>query len=582
MRQRGLRATVVTVLALSALVVGPVLGARPYRGGVVSSANPRASEAAVAMLNRGGNAVDAAVSAAFVLAVVDPTHSGLGGGGFALFYQAEKRRARALDFREVAPAKAHRDMYVRDGKVAPKLATDGALAVATPAAVEGYLQLLSTHGKLSREVVLAPAIRAAREGFPVTPMYRRIAKDRLDCLRGDREASRIFLRPGESGQPEVPAIGTIIRQPDLARTLQLIARDGSKAFYSGRVARAIEAAVRDGGGVLTLEDIRNLKVVWRDPLEGKYRGHRILTMPPPSAGGLAVIQVLGVLEVREPNGFLPGDPEAVHVYVEALRRAFAERVQYLGDPAFNEIPLGKLASPEHIAQLAGSIDAGRATPSSALLTGPGAAAAERPAGRALDAKHTTHVSVLDAQGNAVALNSTINDGFGACLVAKGTGILLNDEMDDFASNPSVPNVYGLVTGEANAIAPGKRPLSSMSPTLVFQKEDAQRVMLVVGGAGGPTIPTSVIQVVSNVIDHRMELTRAVGRGRVHHQLFPDLVRLEPDALDPLTRRALEAKGHRLEPRDPWGDAESVMEDPVTHLRYAGSDPRNEGAGMGQD
>jgi gamma-glutamyltranspeptidase/glutathione hydrolase len=566
-------------VALSALAVSSAFGARPYRGGAVASAHHSASEAAVAMLNRGGNAIDAAVAAAFVLAVVDPTHSGLGGGGFALVYEAAQGRARALDFREVAPAGAHRDMFMREGKVVPTLVTDGALAVATPGAVEGYLQLLSRYGKLRREVILAPAIRAAREGFPVTPLYRRIAQRRLDCLRADPEASRIFLRRGDQGQPELPPIGTIIRQLDLARTLELISRQGSQAFYSGRVARAIEATVREGGGVLTAEDIKKFKVLWREPLEGKYRGHRILTMGPPSAGGLAVIQVLGVLELREPSGFQPGDPEAVHFYVEALRRAFAERVQYLGDPSFTDIPLSRLASPEHIEEMARHIDAARATPSSTLLGAPGAAHAAPASG---EGKHTTHVSVLDRNGNAVALTTTINEGFGACLIARGTGILLNDQMDDFASNPLVPNVYGLVTGEKNAVAPGKKPLSSMSPTLVFQKDDARRVMLVVGAAGGPTIPTSVIQIISNVIDQRMDLPRATGRGRVHHQLFPDLIRVEPDALDPPTRRSLEDRGHHLEQRDPWGDAEAVMEDPITHLRYAAPDPRNEGSGMGQD
>jgi gamma-glutamyltranspeptidase/glutathione hydrolase len=542
----------------------------------VATAHPAATAAALSMLNRGGNAVDAAIAAAFTLAVVDPTHSGLGGGGFALLHDVQSGRTRALDFREPAPAAASRDMYLRSGKLDPKLVTDGALAVAVPGAVAGYFEALSKSGTFKPQVILAPAIRAARQGFVVTPMYQRLASRRLDCLRSNSEAARIFLRPNSNGVPDVPPIGTLIRQPELARTLELLAKEGPQAFYRGKLARAIASAVQQGGGILTADDLAQFRVILREPLSGSYRGHRIETMPPPSAGGLTLLQVLGAMELLEPSGVPYDEPNSLHFYAEALRRAFADRAKYLGDPGFVEVPLQLLASAAHLKQIARGIDPSRATPSSALLPLPAATRS------AADEKHTTHLSVIDGPGNAVALTTTINDGFGSCVVPRGTGILLNDQMDDFAASPWQANLYGLVMGEANAIAPGKRPVSSMAPTIVFQKENPGRAMLVAGAAGGSTIPTSVIQVVVHLIDHGMDLARAIGHGRVHHQFLPDELRIERHALDPATVKALEAKGHHIEERDPWGDAEAVMEDPRTALRYAASDPRNEGAALGQD
>lgn len=568
------------VLALALLVALPAWAATPYRGGAVATAHPVASAAALEMLNKGGNATDAAVAAAFVLAVVGPYHSGVGGGGFALVHEAKKGATSVLDFREVAPRAATRDMYVKDGQVVPGLSTDGATSVAVPGAVAGYLELLKKHGKLSPAVVLAPAIRAAREGFWVTPKYQQMATSRLSCLAKDPEAARIFLAKNAEGAWDVPPIGHLVKQPDLARTLQAIAKQGAKAFYTGPIAKAIADTVKAGGGVLTQEDLANYKTRSHAPLEGTYRGHRILTMPPPSAGGLAVVQVLGALERRYPQGLPYRDPRALHTYAEAVRRVYVDRVKYLGDPAFVEIPLQRLASPGYIADLAGSIDPDKATPSASLLPPvEGAPASTLPPEP--EKKNTTHISVIDKDGNAVAMTTTVNYAFGSCLVARGTGVLLNDEMDDFAARPGVPNAYGLVTGEPNAIAPGKVPLSSMSPTLVFAKEDPQRVMLAVGSPGGSTIPTTVIQVISNVVDHGMDLTRAVGEGRLHHQYLPDELWVDRWALEPTTQAALEALGHKLRRVDAWGDAEAVMSDPRTNLRYAASDPRNEGAALGQ-
>jgi gamma-glutamyltranspeptidase/glutathione hydrolase len=579
-------------LALGVLLAaGPVGATRQYRGGAVATAHPMASEAALKMLQKGGNAVDAAVAAAFTLAVVGPYHSGLGGGGFALVHEAKTGGTRALDFREVAPQAATRDMYVKDGKVVPGLSTDGALSVAVPGAVAGYLELLEKHGKLSRAVVLQPAIEAARAGFWVSPKYQAVARSRRDCLSLDAEAARIFLVKNAEGALEAPAIGHLLRQPDLARTLTTLAKSGPAPFYTGALAQAMVDTVKAGGGLLTREDLKAYKTRTHEPMEGSYRGHRLLTMPPPSAGGLAVVQVLGALEKLRPQGLAFHDPEELHLYAEALRRAYVDRTKYLGDPAVVQMPIERLTSPGYLADLAGSIDPKKATPSASLLApveDAGGSTLQKKDGAWYDPstssekKNTTHVSVIDQDGNAVALTTTVNYGFGSCVVAKGTGILLNDQMDDFSARPGVPNAYGLVGGEANAIAPGKVPLSSMTPTLVFSKEDPKKVMLAVGSPGGSTIPTTVIQVISNIVDQHMDVTRAVGQGRLHHQYLPDELWVDQWGVEAATLKALEAKGHKLRRLPAWGDAEAVYSDPRTNLRSAASDPRNEGAALGQD
>ncbi|MBZ4414904.1 gamma-glutamyltransferase [Myxococcus sp. RHSTA-1-4] len=582
-------AAAVRGLAVVALLLACVAhAARPYRGGAVATAYPQASAAALEMLEKGGNATDAAVAAAFVAGVVGPYHSGIGGGGFALVHDGGSGETKVLDFREVAPKAATRDMYVKDGKVVPGLSTDGPLAVAVPGAVAGYLQLLKEHGKLPPSVVLAPAISAARKGIWVTPRYHTMANGRLECLRRDEEASRIFLVKSAEGTLELPPVGHVLKQPDLARTLEGLAKGGARAFYSGRVAKAIAGTVRAGGGVLTVEDLASYKTRPRQPLEGSYRGHRILTMPPPSAGGVAVLQVLGTLEKLRPQGFTFKDPEALHLYVEAVRRAYVDRAKYLGDPDFSDVPTARLVSSGHLADLAGSIDPKKATLSTSLLPQAagvqGSTLTDKPAVLTPEPerKNTTHISVIDKDGNAVALTTTVNYGFGSCVVAKGTGVLLNDEMDDFAAQPGVPNAYGLVTGEPNAIQPGKVPQSSMSPTLVFSREDPKRVMLAVGSPGGSTIPTTVIQVISHVVDSGMDVARAVNEGRVHHQYLPDELWVDRWGLEPATLTALEARGHKIRRVEQWGDAEAVFVDPKTGLRYSASDPRNEGMALGQD
>ena len=573
-----------TVL-LAVLLCSAAHAARPYRGGVVATAYPQASAAALEMLDKGGNAVDAAVAAAFAAGVVGPYHNGVGGGGLALVALPETGEVLALDFREVAPAAASRDMYIRDGQAQPKLATDGGLAVAVPNAAQGYLALLDRAGTLKRSVVLAPAIRLAKEGFAVTPKYQQLAGPRVECLRANADAARLFLRPGDGGAPDVPPLGTIIRQPELARTLEQLVAKGPSIFHTGPVAKAIVSSAREAGGVLTEDDLARIRVRWRTPLAGQYRGHRIAAFPPPSAGGVVILETLGVLEKLRPDGYVRRAPEDLHLLIETLRRAYSDRARYLGDPDQVDVPTARLISAEHVAELAASIDPRRATPSAAL----GGAAARQDAGTpsrtavgGTESKHTTHISVMDRWGGAVSLTTTLNTGFGSCVVAKGTGVLLNNQMDDFSLQPGVPNSYGLVSEEVNAIAPGKIPLSSTSPTLVFQKDRPGRVLLAVGSPGGSTIPTTVLQVITNVLDAKLNLPMAVSAGRVHEQWLPDVVLVDRESIEPATRAALEAMGHRFRVFDgPLGDAEAVMEDPQTGLHYSASDPRNEGAALGQ-
>ncbi len=562
------------LLLTSLLVAFNVHAARPYRGGVVASQHATASAAGKEMLEAGGNAVDAAVATAFTLAVVGPYHSGLGGGGFAIVHLAKENEDLAFDFREVAPAAASRDMYLREGVLVPDLSTDGARSVAVPGAVKGYLELQAKYGKLTRAKVLAPAIRAAKEGFFITPKYRTMATPRLECLKKDPEAARLFLKDGA-----VPEVGFKLTQADLAKTLELLSKSGDAPFYSGAIAAKLVETMQKNGGLVTAADLKAYTTRWRTPLTGSYRGHRIVTMPPPSAGGVVLLQTLGMIEALGALGPASHDPEVLHFTIEALRRSFVDRAEYLGDPAFAQVPVERLLSKPYLAQLLAGIDPKKATRSATLMPPSMKMASD---GGTPAPKNTSHLSVVDRDGNAVSLTTTVNQSFGSCLVAKGTGIMLNDEMDDFAAQPGSANGFGLVQGEANAIAPGKVPLSSMTPTLVFQKEKPNDVMLVVGSPGGSTIPTTVLQVISGVIDNRADIGRAVAAGRLHHQWLPDEVWVERNGLEPATAAALTAMGHTLVTVESLGNSEAVLVDPVTGLKTSSSDPRNEGAPAGQE
>ncbi len=560
------------LLALPAAAL-PAIG----RKGMVSTAHPAASAAGVEVLRAGGNAVDAAVASAFALAVVEPYSSGIGGGGFALVRFGDELAF--VDFRETAPAAATRDMFLRDGKPAPELSRDGPLSAAVPGAVAGYLELHERWGKLKRAAVLAPAIRLAEQGFPVSDRYQDYVRWRLDVLRADPEAARIFLVPGKDG-PEVPPLGHLIVQGDLARTLRAVAQRGRAGFYEGEVAQKLAADMKARGGLITLEDLRGYQVVDRDPLVGSYRGHAIATAPPPSAGGQVLLTVLNVLETL-PRDTPWRDPAAMHLYVETLKRAYADRA-LVGDPGFVDVPVAPLVAKDRAKKLVERIG-NRATP--ALEIPPAQDTAVASAGpRAVGGggMDTTHLSTVDAQGNAVSMTTTVNYGFGAGIVAKGTGVLWNDEMDDFSIAVGVPNVYGVVGSEANAVAPGKRPVSSMAPTIVFAGDSVKSpVRMVVGSPGGSRIPTIVLQAIHNHLAYGADVEQAIALGRVHHQHLPDVTAVEPFALDSTTVNLLRLRGQTVEQQKTWGNATAIAIDPETGVRTGAADPRGIGVAVAE-
>ena len=535
--------------------------------GVVATGHPVASEAGAAILRHGGNAVDAAVATAFALSVVEPQSSGIGGGGFALVYLAREKKVQVIDFREVAPAAATPTMYVQDGKAREDLARAGPLSVAVPGAVRGYIDLLKRFGKRPLLEVLGPAIDLAARGFRANRAYVLAAEERRDCVAADPEASRIFLRRGRDGELHAPEPGDLLVQPDLARTLKAIALRGADAFYKGEIAHRIAATVQSGGGILNEQDLAVYKVRDREPLEGTYRGYRVVTMPPPSSGGMILIGLLNVLEREDPTagGYKP-EPY-LHVMVEAEKRLYAHREGW-GDPDFNPTmpQIAREAISKEFARKLRESIGDRATPAQVVT--------------AQEGSHTTHISVVDAQGNAVALTTTVNEPFGSCVVAQGTGVLLNDEMDDFAVAPGVMNAFDVRGGSENAPGPGKVPLSSMAPTFVFTPGGDLR--LVLGAAGGSTIPTTVAQAIIQVLDYRMPIDRALAAPRIHHNLFPDVIRVEPQGMEASTARALEARGHRIEYRPrAWAKVSGVEVDPQTGWRVGAVDASFDGAGAAQ-
>ena len=560
------------MLLLALLLAFPAVSPR----GAVAAAHPLAAEAGASMLRRGGNAADAAVAAAFVLSVVEPQSSGLGGGGFALIYTARTRQVHVLDFREVGPRAARPDMFVQNGEARQDLANAGPLSVAVPAAVKGYAELLKRFGKKPLAQVVSPAEQIALRGFQVNVQFVRASEGRLECLADDSEAARIFLRRGEDGEYEAKQPGDKLIQPDLARTLHAIGERGPDAFYKGRIAKSIVDTLAARGGVLALDDLSRVQVRERQPIESTYRGHRIVSMPLPSSGGFIVSALLNVLEREQPRagGYRP--ERFLHAMIEAEKRLYAVR-QRLGDPDFNpgvEERVRRMVGKDFAGDLARQIGE-QATPTAQVV---------------VQQEHgTTHVSAIDEEGNAVALNTTVNDTFGACVVPKGTGFLLNDEMDDFAVAAGVPNVYGVRGDVENAPGPGKVPLSSMAPTFVFAPDGG--LLLAIGSSGGASIPTTVVQAIVHVIDDGMPVDRAIAQPRLHHNLYPDLVRVEPSGLESATARALEQRGHKLqfggEPFQDhgpgffdtlWGKACGVQIDPDTHWRVAACDLRNDGGG----
>ncbi|MCC7461205.1 MAG: gamma-glutamyltransferase [Gammaproteobacteria bacterium] len=550
------------LLVLCAGVAAPVPAGRPAGPGraAIASAHPLATEAGFEVLRAGGNAFDAAVALASALAVVEPTGSGLGGGGFFLLHRARDGREVFIDARERAPAAATHDMFL-DGAGNPdhERALRSALSAGIPGEVAGLGELARRYGRLPLGRSLQPAIRLAREGFPLYPHLQQAIGFTRERLAAQPDIARNFLAADGS----VPALGAIIRQPELAATLTEIAARGPESFYRGALARRLVAGVHAQGGNWTAEDLADYRVVERAPIVGHYRGARIVSAPPPSSGGIALTEALNILA-----NFDIGAPDTAlrdHLIIEASRRALRDRAVYLGDPDYVRVPIARLTSPEYAAGLAASIRTDRATPSAAL-PGIGAGAAQGP--------QTTHFSVIDAQGNRVAATLSINFAFGSGRMIAGTGIFMNNEMDDFSMKPGVPNGFQLVGGEANAIAPGKRPLSSMTPTFV---EYGSRVM-VVGTPGGSQITGMVLLATLAFIDGR-DAAGIAAEPRLHHQYLPDVVRYEPDALDADERAGLVQRGHALrESSRRYGNLQVVIWDRSDNRLEAAADPRVDGLG----
>ncbi len=535
---------------------------------MVVSAEPQASEAGLSILRQGGNAVDAAVATAFAISVVEPYAAGIGGGGFLLLSQAKTGEIRALDFRERAPLRATRNMYLdAQGKVRPKASIDGYLAVGVPGTVAGLYQVQHQYGRLPWQTVVAPAIRLAQEGFVVTEIFVKLAQGRKQLILNNPGARQVFTRNGAMYQP-----GDRLVQQDLARTLKAIAKDPA-SFYTGDIAKAIARDMAKNGGLIALEDLKSYKPSWRTPLCGNLRQTQICSMPPPSSGGVDLLEILNIIRDTDLQSLGWHNPDALHLIVEAMKIAYADRSQVLGDPDFVKVPVAALTSRAYATTRRQEIQMDRARPASEVKPVNGETLQRF---SQVESPDTSHLTVVDEQRNAVSLTFTVNYSFGSGVVVPGTGILLNDEMDDFAAAPGVPNIYGLVGAEANAIAPRKTPLSSMAPTIVTENG---RLYLATGSPGGSTIITTVLQIVLNVLEYGMNAGAAVAAPRIHHQWLPDQLRVEPFGLDVATLEDLRRRGHQIHEQSPWGNANAILVRPDGSLEGA-ADPRGEGAPIG--
>ena len=522
----------------------------------IASAHPLATEAGRQVLAVGGNAFDAAIAVAAALGVVEPAGSGMGGGGFWLLHRAEDGYQTMLDARERAPGRASADMYLDDnGDVVRGHALNGPTAAAIPGQAAAFAHLAEHYGNLPLSLSLAPAIQLAEEGFPVGERYRMLAGFRESVMRDFTPTREIFLYEGE-----IPPLGHVIRQPDLARVLVQLGREGHAGFYEGPLAEQLVRAVRAAGGIWELQDLADYQVVEREPLVSHFRGARIVSAPPPSSGGIVLAQIFNMLAEFNDGDISPA--LLPHLTVEAMRRAYYDRAVHLGDPDFVDIPVQQLLSEAHARELASSIRLDKATPS-ADLGDP----VDQPEGT-----HTTHFSILDAEGNRVAATLSINLPFGSGFTVPGTGILLNNEMDDFSAHPGAPNAYGLVGSHANAIAPGKRPLSSMTPT--FVEWDDQVAIL--GTPGGSRIITMVLLGIQQALAGE-PVGDWVSAPRYHHQYLPDVVQVEPEVMDSPLAKELEVRGHTLESVGRrYGDMQAIHWHRESDTVSAASDPRGEG------
>jgi gamma-glutamyltranspeptidase/glutathione hydrolase len=546
---------VLLTIALSAFSFSPVAA----RHGMVASSEALASEVGVQILRAGGNAVDAAVAVGFALAVTYPVAGNIGGGGFMLIRLATGE-AVVVDYREAAPAAASRNMYLNsNGELIPDASRLGILSVGVPGTVAGLALAEQKYGRLGLARVMAPAIRLAKHGFTVSyELSESLRLNRAFLAKYDA-SRRIFLREGRLWEP-----GEVFKQPELARTLEAVARHGAKGFYAGRTAQAIVATMEKYHGLITMEDFAHYKPVLRQPLVGHFRGYEVLSVSPPSSGGVGLIEMLNILEPLELIG--PDSFQSMHFITEAMRHAYADRAAYLGDADFVSVPVARLTSQAYAANLRAEILA--ASPNAPIQAG-------NP--QAFEGAQTTHYSVVDDEGNAVANTYTLNNGYGSGVTVEGAGFFLNDEMDDFASKPGVPNMFGLVQGDANAIAPNKRPLSSMTPTLVLQ---GGKLRLVLGSPGGGTIINTVLQVLLNVLVFKMDVLQAVSFPRFHHQWMPDRLVLERVGFSAETIQKLQQAGYQIDFRDRMGDCEAIEIDPASGWKFGTADPRASGKAVG--
>ena len=549
---------------LAAVLIHPA-HAEPAWGerGIAATVHPLATDAAINAFKRGGNAIDAAVAAALTLGVVDGHNSGIGGGCFMLIRLADGRFV-AMDGREMAPAAATRDMYVRDGKADIKLSQTGPLAVATPGALAAYDEVIKRHGRLPLRDHLLAAAEIAERGFTVDSKCAARLKNLASVFTRFDGSRAVFLK--SDGQPW--AESEIWKQPDLARTYRAIAEHGTGWFYGGPFAQTVGEWMKKNGGVLTADDFRNYRLKFREPITTKYRGFTVVTFPPPSSGGVHVAQLLNILQTFDLKALGHNSADMAHVVIEAMKLAFADRAYWLGDPDFTNVPRG-LVSPDYAKTLAARIRLDRTS----VVAGHGTP--ERAANDVFG-KHTTHLSVADAEGNWVACTTTVNSTFGSKVVVPGTGVVLNNQMDDFSIQPGVPNSAKLIGAEANAIAPGKRPLSSMSPTLVLK--DGQPI-LAIGAAGGPTIISQTLLGLIGVLDFGLSVDAALAGPRFHHQWSPDEVKIER-AFAAAVREELRRRGHKLVETESIGVSQAVARDPVTGRFTGAHDPRVAGKAAG--
>ncbi len=568
------RAWPLWLLPIALLVFSPVQGAAQEtavvsprdifhpvfaENGMVASQEATATRIGVDILKRGGNAIDAGVAVGFALAVTLPRAGALGGGGFMMVHHAETGETVAIDYREMAPAAAHRDMYLdAAGEVDTQLARYTHHAAGVPGAVAGLAHVLDRYGTLPLAEVLAPAIRLAERGILVTQDLSGSLESRRERLQRWPATAAIFYH--EDGRPYRP--GERLIQVDLAWSLRQIAAHGADAFYKGAIAERIAADMAAHGGPMTLEDLAAYRVAVRAPVRGTYRGYEIASMPPPSSGGVHLVQILNLLEDYPLASLGHNGAEALHLMAESMKLAYADRSQHLGDPDFWPVPVAGLISKAYAESLRATIDPARARPAAEIAAGDPTP---------YESPETTHYSVMDRWGNVVSNTYTINFGYGSGIVAAGTGILLNNEMDDFSAKPGVPNAYGLLGGDANSVAPAKRPLSSMTPTILFKDG---KPLLATGSPGGSRIITTTLQIILNVVDHGMNIAAATAAPRVHHQWLPDELRVEA-GLSPDTIALLESKGHKVVVKNAMGSTQSILR--ADEGFYGASDPRRQGA-----